>query len=111
MIDYEEDDNRTFVIDSAIRNNNGTSDEIRLYEQLSLVLELMNTDDKFSVVDSQINNGINFGIATRFPHPLPENVALMFFNINSEYNIKIKETSKLVYSGERYFHVNIRKDI
>jgi len=108
MIEYEEDDRRTFVIDSAIKNNLGNREEIQLYEQLSLALELME-DDTFNIVDSEINNGINFGITTRFPYPLPENIGIMFFNIDSEYDVNIKETSKFVYNGERYFAVTIKK--
>jgi len=107
MIDYEEEDRRTFVIESAIKNKLGTPDEIRLYEQLSLALELMK-DNSFSIADSGIGGGINFGIVTKFPYPLPENVGLLFFNISSKYDVSIKETSKCVYSGERYFAVNIK---
>lgn len=80
MIDYEEEDCRTFVVESAIKNSSGNPDEIKLYEQLSLTLELMQNNE-FKIVDSEINNGISFGISTRFPHGLPENVATMFFNI------------------------------
>ncbi|MBN1637333.1 MAG: hypothetical protein JW866_00070 [Ignavibacteriales bacterium] len=109
MIDYDEDDKRTFVIESAIINKLGTPEEIRLYEQLSLALELMQ-DNSFNVADSEISNGINFGITTKFPHELPEKIGLMFFNINTGFDVSIKETSKCVYAGERYFAVNIQKD-
>lgn len=108
MIDYDEED-RVFVVESAIKNNLGSKDEIQLYEELSLALELM--DDKtFNIAHSEINNGIDFGITTKFPYPLPENVGIMFFNISPEYDIKIKETSQCVYAGERYFAVSIKKD-
>jgi hypothetical protein len=109
MIDYEEDDRRTFVVESAIKNNLGTRNDIQLYEQLSLALELME-DNNFNVVDSEIDDGIKFGITTKFPYPLPENIGIMFFNVDPEYSVNIKETSKFVYNGERYFAVTIKKD-
>ena len=108
MIDYDEDD-RVFVVESAIKNNLGTREDILLYEELSLALELMNNND-FNVVDSRIDRGIDFGITTRFPHGLPESVGTMFFNISPEYDVKVKETSQCVYAGERYFAINIKKD-
>ena len=106
MIDYEEND-RVFVVESAIKNNLSGREEIQLYEELSLALELMSDD--FNIVHSEICNGIDFGITTRFPHGLPENVGALFFNIDFDYDVSIKETSKYVYAGERYFVVNIKK--
>ena len=108
MIDYDEE-NRVFVVESAIKNSLGTREEIQLYEELSLALELME-DDSFTVVDSDINNGIEFGISTKFPYPLPENIGIMFFNISPEFDVNIKETSRFVYNGERYFSIKIKKD-
>lgn len=109
MIDYDENDRKTFVVESAIKNNLGSKEEIELYEQLILVMELME-DNTFNIEDSDINNGINFGITTKFPHHLPEKVGLLFFNINPKFSINIKETSKFVYNSERYFVINIRKN-
>lgn len=107
MIDYDNENDRTFVIESAIKNSLGTPDEIRLYEQLSVALELIEED--FEIVESSINNGISFGIATRFPYELPEKVAILLFNIDINFNISINETSKLVYSSKRYFEITINK--
>ena len=109
MIDYEEDDDRTWVIEGAIKHNLGSKDEIELYNELSLAMELME-DNSFNVVDSGIGGGIEFGITTRFPHGLPENVGTMFFNVSSEYDVNVKETSQCVYASERYFAVSIKKD-
>jgi hypothetical protein len=109
MIDYEEDDDRTFVIEGAIKHSLGSKEEIELYNELSLVMELME-DDGFNVVNSGIGGGIEFGITTRFPHPLPEKVGIMFFNVGSEFDVSIKETSQCVYAGERYYAVSIKKD-
>lgn len=108
MIDYEEED-RTFVVESAIKNNLGTKDEICLYEQLSIAMEFMDNKE-FNIVESNINNGINFGISTRFPHGLPEEVGSMFFNIDMNYNVSVKETSRCVYAGERFFDINLKKN-
>ena len=107
MIDYEEDD-RTFVIESAIKNNLGTKDEINLYRQLSITMELMDNND-FNIIESNINNGINFGISTRFPHGLPEEVGSMFFNVDMSFDVRVKETSRCVYASERYFEINLKK--
>jgi hypothetical protein len=109
MIDYEEDDNRTFVIESAITHNLGTPEEINLYNELSIAMELMQ-DNSFNVVDEGIGDGIEFGITTRFPHPLPEGLGTMFFNIDHGFDVSVRETSKCVYAGERYFAVNIKKN-
>lgn len=107
MISYEKND-RTSIIDKAIKNNLGDEDEIQLYNQLSIGLEL--TDDDFTVVDSRIENGIHFGISTKFPHGLPISVSSMFFNIDFGFNINIKETSKRVYNMERHFQIIINKN-
>ena len=109
MIDYEEDDDRTFVIEGAIKHSLGDKEEIELFNELSLAMELME-DNSFNVVNSGIGGGIEFGITTRFPHPLPESVGIMFFNVNTSFDVSIKETSQCVYAGERYFAVSIKKD-
>jgi len=106
MLDLEDD--RMFVVETAIKHRLGSKEEIELYEELSLALELMD-DESFSVTDSSIGGGIDFGIATRFPHGLPENVGNLFFNISTDYDVKVKETSQCVYAGERYFAVAIKK--
>ena len=109
MIDYDESDDRTFVIDAAIKNNLGTPEEIELYNELSIAMELME-DDSFNVVDEGIGDGIDFGITTRFPHPLPESVGMLMFNVSTDFDVSVKETSQCVYAGERHFAVNIKKN-
>ena len=109
MIDYDEDDKRTFVVESAIQNNLGSKEEIELYNELSIAMELME-DDSFNVADSGIGDGVDFGITTRFPHGLPEEVGTMFFNVSHEFDVNVKETSQCVYAGERYFAINIKKN-
>ena len=109
MIDYDEDDDRTWVIEGAIKHNLGSKEEIELYNELSLAMELMEDND-FNVVDSGIGGGIEFGITTRFPHALPESVGTMIFNVDPGFDVSVKETSQCVYAGERYFAVSIKKD-
>jgi len=109
MIDYEEEDRRTFVVESAIKNNLGSKEEIELYNQLSIAMELMEDQD-FNVVDSGICDGIDFGITTKFPHGLPESVGMLLFNVDLNFNVNIKETSQCVYAGERYFAISLKKD-
>jgi len=109
MINYDEGDMKTFVVESAINNNNSNREEIQLFERLSLAMELFN-DYKFNIIEASINDGINFSITTRFPHSLPEDISMMFFHIDLKFNVNIKETSKYVYAGERHFDVNIKRD-
>ena len=33
----------------------------------------------------------------------------LFFNISTDYDVKVRETSQCVYAGERYFAVAIKK--
>lgn len=54
MLNIDDDD--VSLIDSAIRHNVG-KDEIRLFEQMSLALNLMNTNDDFRVVHKYVRNG------------------------------------------------------
>ena len=99
---------RVCVVESAIKYDLGTQEEIELYSQLSYTLELMQCDD-FKVANSKINNGLNFGIATPYPHGLPDNVGNLFFNVDLNYDVSIRETSECVYNMERYFDVCIKK--
>jgi len=120
MIDYEYDDCRTSVIDMAIRNGIGTKEEIQLYEQLSIALELI--DEDFSVIYSDINDGIDFGITTPYPNGLPEEVGILFYNTDLNFNVNIKEVIDIYdkqperYSNiasnpsERYYAVTIKKE-
>jgi len=109
MINYDEGDMKTFVVESAIINGSGSREEIQLFERLSLAMELQN-NNKFKIVNASINSGINFEITTRFPHSLPEDISMMFFHIDLKFNVNIKETSKYVYDGERHFDINIKRD-
>lgn len=108
MINYDEKDNRISIIDSIIKNNNGTKEEIQLYQQLSISLELM-ANNNFNVINSGIDDGLYFEIITKFPYALPDEISIMFFNIDINYSVSIKETSKYVYNLERHFLIKIKK--
>lgn len=102
------DDNRAYEVDLALRHNLGCPEEIKLYEELSLALELME-DDKFYVSSSGIGGGIDFVINIPYPDGLPEKVGALFFNISNKFDVKIKEISESAYSVERKFAVKIKK--
>lgn len=89
---YDVEDDRMDVVDSAIKCKLGTKEDIELYEELSLALELMDNNN-FRVEDSRINNGIDFSIMTPYPNGLPESVGTLFFNVSTDYRVSICETN------------------
>jgi len=110
---YDVEDDRMDVVDSAIKCKLGTKEDIELYEELSLALELMNKDD-FRVEGSRINNGIDFNIMTPYPNGLPESVGTLFFNVSTDYKVCICETnfySQGIHNdpSEMNFKINIKK--
>lgn len=106
MNDIEDD--RMFVIDTARLHKLGTKEEIELYEEITLAMELM-TDENFTVAGSGIGGGLDFSIVTPYPHGLPEKVGALFFNISPEYRVKVKEDSQYTYNCERHFQIKIEK--
>jgi len=112
--DYEDiEDERMCVIESARRHKQGTKEEIELYEELSLAMELMKTDS-FRIEGSRICNGIDFHIITPYPDGLPVNLGSMFFNVSTDYNVSIKETPLFTRGirrdpSEMNYHVRIKK--
>lgn len=105
---FKKNDNMR-VIESAITQTIGCKEDIELFEELRLSLELMESD-RYNVVTSEINNGINFGISTPYPHGLPVEIGTLFYNTNMNYSINVKETSQCVYNVERYFEIKIKRD-
>lgn len=97
------------VIESAATQTTGTKEDIELFNELRLALELMD-NDKFNLMKGEINNIINFGISTPYPHGLPVEVGTLFYNVNMNYDINIKESSQCVYDMERYFDIKIIKN-
>jgi hypothetical protein len=102
------DEERAFVTESAIRHRLGSREEIELYEELSLALELMKNNN-FKVTGSGIGGGIDFSITTQYPNGLPENVGTLFFNVSPKFDVRVKETPMYAYCGERHFQVKIKK--
>jgi hypothetical protein len=105
---FDMDNDRMFVTETAIRHKLGSKEEIELYEELSLALELMEKEN-FKVVGSGIGNGIDFSITTPYPHGLPENIGQLFFGVSTDFDVKVKETSECVYNLERCFEVKLKK--
>ncbi len=113
MYDNDIEDDRMRVIDYAICHRTGSKEEIDLYEQLSLALELKQ-NDSFRVEGSIISNGINFNIVTPYPDGLPVDIGSMFFNIDTSYNVSIQETDLYINGmrtdpSEMNFSVKIKK--
>ena len=102
------EDGRDFVVEHAIKNNLSNPDEINLFQELSIAMEL-EENKKYNVVDSGIGCGIDFGITTCYPDGLPENIGNMFFNVSAKFDVKIEETQECANLGERYFKVNLKK--
>jgi len=106
MLDIEDD--RMFVIDTAIKHKLGSREEIELYEELTLAMELME-NEKFTILGSGIGGGLDFSIVTPYPHGLPEKVGTLFFNVSPDFSVKVKETSQYTYDRERHFQIKIEK--
>jgi hypothetical protein len=106
MLDLEDD--RMFVIDSAIKHKLGSKEEIDLYEELSLALELMEGEN-FKVTGSGIGGGVDFSITTPYPDGLPESVGTMFFNVSNDFKVQVKETQQCANNGERHFVIKLNK--
>jgi hypothetical protein len=106
MLDTEDD--KMYVIDTARLHKLGSKEEIELYEELTLAMELME-NEKFTLVGSGIGGGLDFSIVTPYPHGLPEKMGILFFNISPDFGVKIKETSQYTYSSERHFEIKINK--
>lgn len=111
--DNDVEEERMRIVEYSRKHCKGTKEEIELYEELSLALELIQ-DDSFRVLGSRICNGIDFHIVTQYPNGLPVNVGSMFFNINTSYNVKIEQTPLYCNGlhrdpGEINFAVRIKK--
>lgn len=107
MFPFDED--RDSITDSTVIYNNVGKDEIQLYEQMSLAIELMNNKN-FEVFNSEITNGnIYFGISTKYPEGLPENLGILFFNADKNFNVSIIETKCVFDINNRYYDINLKK--
>jgi hypothetical protein len=104
----EDEDEKGCLTNTRIDFKRGDKEEINLYEEMSLALELMH-DNSFDITQSGIGNSIYFSITTPYPDGLPFNVSSMFFNVNTNYNVNVKETPIYAGKGMRHFHVTIKK--
>lgn len=79
----------------------------KLYQDLNQTLNVLQEFNEFTVTSSFQGNDMVFGIATPYPHALPNALGELFFDMPVGYDVKINETSKCVYNIERYFEVQI----
>jgi hypothetical protein len=105
--DSEIDDARMNVIERARQYNSGTKEEIELYERLFLALSLIKNDG-FRIDGSRICDGIEFYITTPYPDGLPESVGSMFFNLSTDYSVKIRELP--LYANSKRFYCSINSN-
>jgi len=113
MYDEDLEDERMCVAEYARQHNTGDKQDIQLYEELSLALELMQ-DNSFKLIGSRICNGLDFQIVTKYPDGLPDNIGTMFFNVDSSYSVSVKETplvTKGLHNGitEMNFAIKLKK--
>ena len=107
MRDYE--DECQFVVETAIKNNLGDPEEIQLYNELSIAMELDDDNNNYNVVGSGIGDGVNFDITTSYPDGLPENIGTMFFNVDNSFSVDVIESQQCASAGERLFEINLKK--
>ena len=107
----EVEDSRMNLADDSYGYNLGSCEEIKLYEHLSLALELMEEhSDNFKVIGSGIGGGIDFHISTPYPDGLPESVGSLFFNVSTDFKVEVNESKGLAGQGERLYNISIKKD-
>ena len=98
--------NSASVLNRGHQIKSSKKDDVELFNWLNVVME--NTNDMFNVVSSSIGEEISYGISTPYPYGLPYSIGSIFFNIDMNYDVSIKENSKCVYNLERYFEVKIK---
>ena len=105
----ENGEDRVSIIDMALKQKAGL-DEIKLYEQLSLAMELME-EKNFEIISENVGNGrVNFEIATDFPNDLPFDIGILFFNADLRYKVNIHETQCIDYFDKRFFEISLKKE-
>ena len=111
MFDEDDEFDSVSMIDEAIMHQKGSREELDLFKQLLRALELMK-DDSFELNGCEICQGvIRFVIATNYPKPLPEKIALLFFNADLAFNLSFQETDDLAFLGKELFQFDFRKKI
>jgi hypothetical protein len=98
-------DDRMLNINTSVKHE---KEEIDLYKHLNLALELMK-NDSYEVEDSGLGKNLWYSITTPYPDGLPVNVGTMFFNVSSDYNVKVEETQVYAEKGKRHFQIFLKK--
>jgi hypothetical protein len=82
------------ISDELIIYELGTPDEIKLFEYLNTTLNFYiandNIDD-FIILNSILENGITYNIETDYPNTLPYEVAILFYSIDTKFNVSCEE--------------------
>ena len=105
---FDIDDDRVSLIDAAINHKAGR-DEILLFEEMSLAIELMNKGN-FDVVTSNVTEGrVRFAISTQYPDGLPENIGVLFFNADRNFDVKVTECQCIDEYDRKYFDILFQK--
>jgi len=80
------------------------------YNKFAIGAGIMPFRNEAQEIKPSYSAAVDFGITTKFPHAMPDDVAVMFFNVSTEFDVSVKETSQCVYAGERHFAINIKKN-
>ena len=81
-------------------------DCLSLFENLRCSLKSLESDE-FDVVFMNADDNIEFGISTAVDKTLPENVGLLFMNIDYYFDVDIQITGES--SFENYYQIKISK--
>jgi len=99
------------VIDTQINDSlyRKAQQDIQLYQHIILALELM-PEDNFELETTTIKNGrMCFKISTTYPDNLPESIGVLFFCIDSRYDVKIVEQLNYKCIDKRFFDIELKK--
>ena len=81
-------------------------DCLSLFEELSCSLKSMESND-FDLIYMNADDNIEFGISTTVDKILPENVGMLFMNIDHKYDVDIQITGESCF--ENYYQIKISK--
>ena len=102
------EEDMAYQLEFAMNEKIGDKEEIQLFDELNLAMEL-DEDKNYDIVSKRVNNGIDFSITTPYPDGLPEKLGCMFFNVSTNFNVNIVETQQCASVGERYFKIKLNK--
>jgi len=102
---------RESVLDDLKMYEQVNREELELYQQLTIALDLMQ-DNSFVVDKSDVTDGIHFVVLSPYPDGLPEKVGALFFNVSTDFDVKCKEFNDVgvsYNSDYRNFNIEIKK--